>query len=164
MKEEIIKRIKNYLYSRNEVAVGYIFGSYSAGRVRSKSDIDIAVLFSDTVDSRGYGHIKLSIINDLIELLSFDRIDVVVLNIAPPLLAHEVIKKGTLLFSKDDAKRINYTATATIRYLDTIYLREAQDRILHEKIRSGNFGYFKGSHKYSIEKVRKGAPDTSTVK
>ncbi len=164
MKVEIIKRIKNYLYSRNEVDAGYIFGSYSAGRVRSKSDIDIAVLLSNTIDSRDYGHIKLSIINDLTELLSFDRIDVVVLNIAPPLLAHEVIKKGTLLFSKDDAKRINYTTTATIRYLDTIYLREVQDRILHDKIRSGNYGYFKGSYKYSIEKVRKGAPDTSSVK
>lgn len=164
MKEEIIKRIKNYLYSRNEVVVGYIFGSYSVGGVSQMSDIDIAVLLNDTVDSRDYGNIKLGIINDLMELLSFDKIDIVVLNIAAPLLAHEVIKKGMLLFSKDDANRINYTATATKRYLDTIYLRKVQDRILHEKIRSGSFGYFKGSHKYSIEKVRKGTPDTSTVK
>jgi predicted nucleotidyltransferase len=165
MKEEIINRIKNYLYSRDEAIAGYIFGSYSSGKVRPKSDIDIAVLLSDTVNSKDYyGHIKLSIINDLIKLLSFDRIDVVVLNIASPLLSHEIIKKGVLLFSKDEARRINYTANATIHYLDTIYLRRVQDRILHEKIRSGNFGYFKGSHKYSIEKVRKGAPDTSTVK
>ena len=164
MKEEIINRIKNYLYSRDEASVGYIFGSYSTERVRPKSDIDIAVLLSDTVDSKDYGHIKLSIINDLIELLSLDRIDVVVLNVAFPLLSHEIIKKGRLLFSKDEARRINYTANATIYYLDTIYLRKVQDRILHEKIRSGNFGYFTGSHKYSIEKVRKGAPDTSTVK
>ena len=164
MKEEIINRIKNYLYSRDEAVAGYIFGSYSSGTVRPKSDIDIAVLLSDTVDSKDYGQIKLSIINDLIELLSFDRIDIVVLNVASPLLSHEIIKKGLLLFSKDEAKRINYTANATIHYLDTIYLRRVQDRILHEKIRSGNFGYFKGSHKYSINKVRKGAPDTSTVK
>ena len=154
MKEEIINRIKNYLYSRDEAIAGYIFGSYSSGKVRPKSDIDIAVLLSDTVDSKDYGHIKLSIINDLIELLSLDRIDVVVLNVASPLLSHEIIKKGRLLFSKDEARRINYTANATIYYLDTIYLRRVQDRILHEKIRSGNFGYFKGSHKYSINKVR----------
>jgi len=164
MKEEIINRIKNYLYSRDEAIAGYIFGSYSSGKVRPKSDIDIAVLLSDAVDSKDYGQIKLSIINDLIELLSFDRIDLVVLNVAYPLLSHEIIKKGVPLFSKDEAKRINYTANATIHYLDTIYLRRVQDRILHEKIRSDNFGYFKGSHKYSIEKVRKGAPDTSTVK
>jgi len=164
MKEEIIRKVKNYLNSRNEVIACYIFGSYAAGRVRSKSDIDIATLLIDTIDRRDYGHIKLSIVNDLMKLLSFDKIDVVILNSAPPLLAHEVIKKGMLLFSKDDAKRIQYTATATKRYLDTIYLRAVQDRILHEKIRSGTFGYFKGSHKYSIEKVRKSAPDTSAVK
>jgi predicted nucleotidyltransferase len=164
MKEGIINGIKNYLCSRDEAIAGYIFGSYSSGKVRPKSDIDIAVLLSDTVDGKDYGQIKLSIINDLIELLPFDRIDVVVLNVVSPLLSHEIIKKGMLLFSKDEAKRINYTANATIHYLDTIYLRRVQDRILHEKIRSGSFGYFKGSHKYSIEKIRKGAPDTSTVK
>jgi predicted nucleotidyltransferase len=164
MKEGIISRIKDYLYTREEAVAGYIFGSYSSGKVRPKSDVDIAVLLSDTVDSKDYGQIKLSIVNDLIEILSFDRIDVVVLNVASPLLSHEIIKKGVLLFSKDETRRINYTANATIHYLDTIYLRRVQDRILHEKIRSNNFGYFKGSHKYSIEKVRKGAPDTSTVK
>ena len=164
MKEEIIKKIKSYLYSRDEVVAGYIFGSYSRGRVRPKGDIDIALLLNDTINSRDYGNIRLSIINALTELLSSDRIDVTVLNTAPPLLSHEVIKRGMLLFSKDDAKRINYTVAATISYLDTIYLREVQSRILHEKIRSGDFGYFKGSHKYSIEKVRKGTPDTSAVK
>ncbi|MGB9715877.1 MAG: type VII toxin-antitoxin system MntA family adenylyltransferase antitoxin [Thermodesulfovibrionales bacterium] len=164
MKEEIIKNIRDYLYLRDDVVSGYIFGSYSAGRFRSKSDVDIAVLLSRNVDIGDYGNIKLGIIKDLMKLLSFDRIDVVILNIASPLLAHEVIKKGLHLFSKDDATRINYIATTTKRYLDTIYLRKVQDRILHEKIRTGKFGYFKGSHKYSIEKIRKSTPDTSTIK
>lgn len=164
MKETIVTRINNYLYLREEVVVGYIFGSYSTERVRPKSDIDIAVLLRDDIDSKDYGNIKLSIINDLIDLLSFDRIDVVILNTASPLLSHEVIKKGMIIFSKNNAKRIQYTTYATIHYLDTIYLRKVQNRILHEKIRSGNFGYFKGSHKYSIEKVRKVTADTSAVK
>lgn len=164
MKQTIIEKIKSYLYSRDEVVTAYIFGSYTIEKVSSMSDIDIAVLLRDSVDSKEYGHIKLTITNDLIEQISFDRIDIVLLDIASPLLSHEVLKKGMLLFSKDETMRIQYTANAIIRYLDTIYLRSVQDRILHEKIRSGNFGYFKGSHKYSIEKVRKGAPDTSTVK
>lgn len=164
MKQTIIEKIKSYLYSRDEVVTAYIFGSYTIEKVSSMSDIDIAVLLRDSVDSKEYGHIKLTITNDLIEQISFDRIDIVLLDIASPLLSHEVLKKGMLLFSKDETMRIQYTANAIIRYLDTIYLRSVQDRILHEKIRSGNFGYFKGSHKYSIEKVRKGAPDTSAVK
>ena len=164
MEQTIIEKIKSYLYSRDEVVTAYIFGSYTTEKVSSMSDIDIAVLLRDSVDSKEYGHIKLTITNDLIEQISFDRIDIVLLDIASPLLSHEVLKKGMLLFSKDETMRIQYTANAIMQYLDTIYLRSVQDRILHEKIRSGNFGYFKGSHKYSIEKVRKGAPDTSAVK
>ncbi len=164
MEQTIFEKIKSYLYSRDEVVTAYIFGSYTTQKVSSMSDIDIAVLLRDSVDSKEYGQIKLTITNDLIEQISFDRIDIVLLNIASPLLSHEVIKKGMLLFSKDKAKHIQYTANSTMRYLDTIYLRKVQDRILHKNIRSGDFGRFKGSHKYSIEKVRKGAPDTSASK
>lgn len=152
------------LSESRDVLFAYLFGSCVTGVVTESSDIDIAVLLRDNIDSKNYGDIKLSIINDMIELLSFDRIDVVILNTAPPLLSHEVIKKGMLLFSKNEENRIQYVACATMHYLDTIYLRKVQDRILHEKIRSGNFGYFTGSHKYSIEKVRKDTPDTSAVK
>jgi predicted nucleotidyltransferase len=164
MKEEVINKIKNYLFRRDDVVVSYIFGSYFTKKVSQRSDIDIAVLLRDSITKKDYGNIKLSIINDLIGLLSFDRIDVIILNIASPLLSHEIIKKGFLLFSKNEVRRIEYIARTTTHYLDTIYLRAVQNKILHEKIRSGNFGYFKGSHKYSIEKVRKGTPDTSAVK
>lgn len=160
----IINRIKNYLYKRDEVITCYIFGSYPTEKINQRSDIDIAVLFRDNIDRKEYSNIKLSIINELIGLLSFDRIDVIILNIASPLLSHNVIKKGLLLFSKDEVKHREYISKATMHYLDTIYLRKVQDRILHEKIRSGNFGYFKGSHKYSIETVRKSTSDTSAVK
>src|SRR4030067_3847120 len=101
MKDTVINNIKNYLYSRDEVVAGYIFGSYCAEKTYSQSDIDIAVLLRGDINSNDYGHIKLSIINGRIEILSFDRVDVVILNNAPPLLSHEVIKKGTLLFSKE---------------------------------------------------------------
>ena len=164
MKKPDIKRLKDYLYSRDDVLAAYIFGSLAANKLGTASDIDIAVLLGDSVKRNDYGSVKLDIITCLIKLLSFNAIDIVILNISSPLLSHEVIKKGILLFSKDEKRRLGYTVKPTMRYIDTIYLRKVQDRILHEKIRSGDFGYFKGSHKYSIEKVRKVATDTSTVR
>ncbi len=164
MKEDFISKIKDYLSSRDELTAGYVFGSHAAGKEAPKSDIDIALLLNDTIDKREYGYIKLSVVNGLTHQLSFNSIDVIILNAASPLLAHEVMKKGVLLFSKDDAGRIQFAVSATRRYLDTIHLRVVQDRILHEKIRRGIFGHFEGSHKYSIEKVRKSAPDPSAVK
>ncbi|MCG2813747.1 MAG: nucleotidyltransferase domain-containing protein, partial [Thermodesulfovibrionales bacterium] len=164
MKKLDVERLKDYLYSRNDVIAAYIFGSYASKRPGPLSDIDIAVLLKSSINSKNCGFIKLNIITDLIEVLSSDKVDIVILNVASPLLSHEIIKKGILLFSKDEEKCREYTAKATMRYLDTIHLRRVQDRILHERIRRGDFGYFKGSHKYSIEKIRKSAPDTSAVR
>lgn len=164
MKNLDIERLKNYLYLQNEITTVYLFGSYASTRLSPASDIDIAILLSSSVDSKEYGFLKLKILTDLIEILSFNNIDVVILNIASPLLLHEVIKKGILLFSKNEKERLEFTVKSTMRYLDTIHLRKVQDRILHERIRSGDFGYFKGSDKYSIEKVRKSATGTSAIK
>lgn len=164
MKKPDIKRLKDYLYSRDDVIAAYIFGSLATKKLGAASDIDIALLLGDSVKCKDYGSIKLDIITCLIKLLSFYEIDLVILNISSPLLSHEIIKKGMLLFSKDEKRRLEYTVKATMRYIDTIHLRKVQDRILHKKIRSGEFGYFKGSHKYSIEKVRKVAADSSTVR
>ncbi|MBI4848264.1 MAG: nucleotidyltransferase domain-containing protein [Nitrospirae bacterium] len=164
MKKLDIEKVRDYLYLQGGVIAAYIFGSYASKSFSHRSDIDIAVLLDSGVNSRDYGPVKLNITTGLIELLSFDKVDVVILNAASPLLSHEVIKKGMLLFSKEEKKRLEYTVNATMRYLDTIHLRKVQDHILHEKIRSGDFGYFKGSHKYSIEKIRQGPANTSAVK
>lgn len=164
MKKPDIIRLRDHLYSRDDVIAAYLFGSYASGVPGPRSDLDIALLLDERVKSRDYGVIKLNIITGLMRLLSFNKVDLVVLNTAPPLLSHEVIKKGRLLFSRDEKTRLEYTVKATMHYLDTIHLRRVQDRILHEKIRSGDFGYFKGSHKYSIEKIRKGASNAPAVK
>ena len=164
MKEVNIDKLKDYLSSRDEVVAAYLFGSYAKEKSHPKSDIDIALLLNPGLTRDGYGIVKLNIIADSMGVLSFNAVDVVILNDASPLLSHEVIKKGRLLFSKDEKVRLEFTVKATKRYLDTIHLRRVQDKILHEKIRRGDFGYFKGSHKYSIETVRKGTPGTPAVK
>ena len=155
MKNPDLNKLKNYFNVRDNVIAAYIFGSYASMRTVATSDIDIAVLLDGKVNSKNFSFIKQDIITGIIELLSFDKVDVVILNPASPLLCHEVIKKGELIYSGDEKKRIEFTANATTRYLDTVHLRRIQDHILHKQIRSRDFGYFKGSKRYSIEKVRK---------
>ncbi len=164
MKKVDVAKLKEYLFSQREITAAYLFGSYVSERSGPLSDIDIAVLLDSAINDKDYGLIKLHITTDLIRVLSFNEIDLVILNAAPPLLSHEIIKRGKLLFSSDEKRRLEYTVKATMRYLDTIHLRKVQDRVLHEKIRRGEFGYFKGSHKCSIEALRKGAPNTAAVK
>ena len=154
MKTPDINRLKEFFNSRIDVVAAYVFGSYASDKLSTESDIDIAVLLDEKVRRKDYSFVKQEIITALIENLSFNKVDVVLLNTAPPLLCHEVIKKGTVICSRNEEKRIEFTVKAAMRYLDTIHLRNIQDRIIHERIRSGDFGYFKGSHKYSIEKIR----------
>ena len=65
--------------------------------------------------------------------------DLVVLNGVPPLLAHRVISKGKLLFSRDDRTRTAFEVRTKLRYLDTKPLREVQRRYLYRRIRAGKF-------------------------
>ena len=163
MKSPDLTKLINYFKTRGDIVTAYIFGSYASMRIFAESDIDIAVILDENISINKSGVIKRDIIKDIMGLLSFDKVDFVILNFASPLLCHEVIKKGNLIYSGDEHKRTVFTAKATMRYLDTVHLRKVQDTIIHKKIRSGDFGYFKGCHKYSIEKIRQSSPDSSAI-
>jgi len=57
---------------------------------------------------------------------------VVLLNGAPPLLRHRVLRDGTLLDCKDEQIRARFAASALRAYLDTEFLRRL-DRIYMEQ-------------------------------
>ena len=61
------------------------------------------------------------------------RVDLVVLNEAPPLLTHEVIRAGLVIVCRDDDERVDFETRATARYLDTAYLRRVQHHYLRER-------------------------------
>jgi hypothetical protein len=62
------------------------------------------------------------------------RVDLVVLNTAPPLLANEVIKTGRRLTCRFEADRVRFETRAIARYLDTAHLRRVQHRYLRERV------------------------------
>lgn len=108
------KVFKNY-----PVVFAYLFGSYVKGRIRSQSDIDIAVFFDRKIKKQERDVLKGEIREDLSqELKKYDKIDIVVLNVAPPLLEKEVVYNGKLIYSEDDAQRAHYQARAVSRWLD----------------------------------------------
>ncbi len=65
-----------------------------------------------------------------------NKVDVVILNDAPPLLTYEgVIQGGRLLFEQDRLVRIRFEVRTFQEYVDTAPLREVQSRYLKEAIR-----------------------------
>ena len=61
------------------------------------------------------------------------RVDLVVLNDAPPLLAHEAIRANRLIVCRDEDERVRFHTRATKRCLDTAHLRRVQHAYLRER-------------------------------
>lgn len=113
-KIQIQKVLKKY-----PVLFAYVFGSYAKSRVREKSDLDIAVFFDAKIKNKAQYVLKSDLREDLAQSLKkYDRISLIVLNEAPPLMEKEVVYGGKLVYSKDDLAQTHYQAQAVSRWLD----------------------------------------------
>jgi len=114
----------------------YFFGSQARSRPWAESDVDLAVLLAPGVSRGRYGAIRVELIGELMSVFQSNKVDVVILNEAPPLLTYEgVIQGGRLLFEKDKLTRVRFQVRAFHEYVDTAPLREVQNRYLMEVIR-----------------------------
>ena len=77
------------------VVAGYLFGS-TLKRHEFKGDLDIGLLIEEDALKDGTVKIQNTIYLGLRDSLNREDIDVVILNIAPPLLRYGVIKEGGL--------------------------------------------------------------------
>jgi uncharacterized protein len=146
-----LKSITNALKRRPEIVLAYLFGSHAKNTARPNSDIDIAVLVDESMVVGNLFEFQTELVAELRD----DRVDLVILNHAPPLLQHQVIKHGIKLFTKDKAKAVDFVFKANTRYLDTIYLRRVQDEIMHRHIKEGQYGRIKRSHQRTVEETQR---------
>lgn len=115
MNEQIISSI----LQKYPVLFAYLFGSHAKGRETAKSDIDIAVFLDKNVSEEMYRDILSRLREELAHgLKAYDKVDLIVLNSAPPLLEREVVYEGKLLYIADSAAQSHYRAQAVSRWLD----------------------------------------------
>jgi len=125
---ERIDAIRRVLESRADVRLAYVFGSAARGEARVSSDVDLAVLFEPLPEARDLDRLAADL-----QTGAGRRVDLVVLNTAPPLLAREILKTGRCLACRSEAERVGFEARAMARYMDTAHLRRVQDRYLRER-------------------------------
>jgi predicted nucleotidyltransferase len=121
------------LLAAHGVVLAYLFGSQAEGTAGPLSDVDIAVLLEPQVDRERWFQVRLDLTNELMGLFHRDKVDVVILNEAPPVLAYEVIQFGQLLHETIPGTRIDFEVATTHRYMDTQPLRRIQDCRLFER-------------------------------
>ena len=106
--------------------LAYVFGSTARGTTQLNSDLDVAVLFDTVPEPR-----ELDRLTEALEIAAGRRADLVILNAAPPLLAHEAID-GRLVLCRDEDERVSFETRTLSLYMDTAYLRRVQYGYLRE--------------------------------
>jgi uncharacterized protein YutE (UPF0331/DUF86 family)/predicted nucleotidyltransferase len=159
---EVIQKLERFFAERLDVVFAYLFGSVATGACHRNSDIDIAVYVAEPypghrpqpisepeprilrgntpANTGGLGEYQARLWTDMSQALETDNLDLVILNHAPVLLCHRVLKYGIVISSNDEEARINFAARTISEYCDTEPLRELNYRYLRQQIISRAFG------------------------
>lgn len=118
--DELAIRIATLLESHTEILEAYLFGSQATGRAQPHSDIDVAVYVdSDRLSPGGFGY-AAELTAALMSGLGTNAVDVVVLNSAPPVLYHRVLRDGQRIVSRDLRATTTREGYALSRYCDYV--------------------------------------------
>lgn len=117
---ELELRLARALAPRDEVLEAYLFGSRASRRAQAHSDIDVAVFVDKhALSHQGYGY-AAQLTTHLMAALGSNEVDVVLLNRAPPLLYHRVLRDGRRIFSRDLRATTTREGYALSRYCDFV--------------------------------------------
>ena len=108
------------LSSLPEVRLAYLFGSRANGRARSDSDLDVAVLVNKE-GAAGASRVKQTLrllAGRLSGEIPSTLLDIVLLNHAPALLRHRVVRDGLVLFARDEVERVRFESQTIREYCD----------------------------------------------
>jgi uncharacterized protein len=133
----ITRDVAQCVRRHRQVQAAYIFGSVASGRTRADSDVDVGVLIDRRVRPDQRFTYRLGLMADLGSALRRSDVDVVILNEAPPLLAHRVLSRGVLAFERSRSARVQFQVRTAARYLDLIPMFETHIRYLKRNARRG---------------------------
>ena len=109
-----------------------LFGSSVTGKTHKESDVDIAYLSAKNLDLREEAGMTL----DLAPILKSQRIDLVNIHRAPPLLLYAISSHGQVLYQSDPFKFFELRAYAFKQYVEAKPLFELKEQRLKEYIQS----------------------------
>jgi hypothetical protein len=138
--QRFIESLQRCLCARPEILEAYLFGSQSRQDGQPHSDVDVAVYVDrDHLADSLFGY-AAELTTQLVALLQINDVDVVVLNQAPPLLYHRVLRDGLRLCTRDAAATTTREGRALSRYCDYVPHLRKIDVAHAARIEDGSFG------------------------
>src|SRR5919204_4632788 len=127
------------IFQTSPVDAAYLAGS-GAGRkfAGSYSDVDIALLLLSGVKANEFFDYQVYFVSELSKALETE-LDVVILNQASLLQRWQVIRTWSLLYQRDQRRRVEYEARAAMEYLEFKKYDEVQSKALAERTRGDRF-------------------------
>jgi uncharacterized protein len=127
---DIQKRLKNLapLFEQNGVLLAYLFGSLNANGGKSSrppGDLDLAILTKERP--------AFELEKAIIDIIGTDRLDLVDLRRAPPVMRFEILRTGFPIYVADEDLRLRYELDTLNAYRDTAPMRRRQWSYLKER-------------------------------
>src|SRR5437870_948571 len=114
----LLARLAESLEPQSEILEAYLFGSTATGSAQAHSDLDVAVYLGDPRPAASPFGYAADLTATLMRALGTQRVDVVVLNEAPPLLYHRVLRDGIRILARDLRATTTRAGRALSRYCD----------------------------------------------
>ena len=121
-----ITKIATFAGAHPEISAVYLFGSHAAGHARSRSDVDLGILFAKNVD----GFKRVNMETQISNLLKKD-VDLVDMRKSSPFLRHQVYKHGVFIYQDGSDYPFLFRANSIRDYLDTDYIRKINKETSH---------------------------------
>lgn len=116
----------NNIFQNHHVQLAYLFGSLA--HKKTGQDVDLALLTANTPVYRLRSQIS--------NCLDTERLDLVDLKRASPVLRFEIIRSGKLIYAISDTVENNFELATLHLYRDTSYMRSRQKQYLKERMKA----------------------------
>ena len=124
------------LEAEADIKFALLFGSVARGEQGPNSDLDVGVYVDERLAARERFDVRLSVAAALEDL---GQPDVIVLNDAPPLLAHRALQ-GKPILTRDKRAYVQFFVRTLALAEDERYFRAIFARARRGRVREGRFG------------------------
>ncbi len=140
--DDVTKKVKAFGAQQSQIVLIYLYGSYAQDRAGAQSDLDLGLLFDESVAPRQQLGLAMHYGADLQRALDGKvKVDVRSLNAAPVEFLMQVIKPRQCLYARSEAERIRFEAKVMNNYCDFKPVLERYYGYMLSRIKEGDLSY-----------------------